>query len=572
VDEHGRPPTPDAGPPPAEVILGVDVGTSGAKVVAFGLTRPWRRSALREYPLLEPVPGQQVQDPATVVAAVLAAVGECVAACDGARVAGVAVTTAMHALLGLDASHRAVTPLVTWADARALEEARQLRGSTAGAGLHRRTGTPLHPMSPLAKLRWFTAHERQLTRQVRWWVGLKALILWHLTGVLTTELSTASATGLLDRHRRTWDPEALELAGITADHLPAVGDPMTSLPLTASAAARTGLPVGTPVVLGAADGPLANLGTRATAPGVVGLSLGTSGAARMIVAPPPADLDPALFCYALTGSEWVVGSAISTGGIVVRWAGSALAPDLVDGAGLPDDARLLELAAVAPPGSDGLVMLPFLLAERAPAWDPSLRGAYLGLRRRHTRAHLVRAAIEGVALQLALIVDQLDRVRPVAAIRATGGTFRSSLWREVVAAALDRPLTLVGQEAGSALGAAALGLVAVGRSTSLDAAVEQLAPVAVGDDVLVVPDPALVAASRAVRATIPGLVRDLARSAARFEDEARPGRPAAEPARRHDLDLHPHLDPDLDSDPDLDLDPDRDPDSDDDTTRRKDDR
>jgi gluconokinase len=543
VDEHHRPPASDTGPPPSEVILGVDVGTSGVKVVAFGVPRPWRWTALREYPLLEPVPGQQVQEPTAVVDAVLAALAECVAACQPARIAGVAVTTAMHGLLGVDAAHRPVTPLVTWADARAIGEAEQLRRSAAAAGLHGRTGTPLHPMSPLVKLRWFTAHERELSRRVRWWIGLKELLVWHLTGVLTTEGSSASATGLLDRQTGAWDAEALELAGITTEHLAPVREPTASLPLSASAAARTGLLAGTPVVLGAADGPLANVGVRATAPGIVGLSLGTSGAVRMVVTQPPAELDPALFCYALTGSVWVVGAAISTGGIVVRWAGSALAPDLRDDAGRPDDAALLELATAVPAGSDGLVMLPFLLAERAPAWDPSLRGAYLGLRRGHTRGHLVRAAVEGVALQLALLVEQLDRLHPVHAIRATGGTFRSSLWRQIVAGALDRPVTLVGQEAGSALGAAALGLVALGRSSSLDAAVEQLAPVAAGDEVTVAPDPALVAAYDRVRASIPGLVRDLARSTVPFDAAARPDQgPADDPAQRRDRDRGSGLD------------------------------
>lgn len=517
MDAHDRSPASHADPPPPEVIVGVDVGTSGAKVVAFGTSRPWQRTALREYPLQEPAPGQQVQDPAAVVDATFAALGACVSACAGARVVGVAVTTAMHALLGLDASHRPVTPLVTWADARATDEARQLRDSPAGPELHRRTGTPLHPMSPLAKLRWFASHEPELAGRARWWIGLKELLLWHLTGVLTTERSSASATGLLDRHRWRWDPEALRLAGVGADQLPPIAEPTAILPLTASAAARTGLPVGTPVVLGAADGPLANVGTRATAPGDVGLSLGTSGAVRMVVADPPGELDPALFCYALTGTASVVGSAISTGGIVVRWAGAALAPDLADaGAGRADDGALLELAATAPPGSDGLVMLPFLLAERGPAWDPDLRGAYLGLRMRHTRAHLVRAAIEGVALQLAVVVDQLDALRPVETIRATGGTFRSTLWQQVVAAQLGRPVTVVGREAGSALGAAALGLVALGRSASLAAAVERLAPAAAGDEVTVTPDPALVTAYRELRATVPPLVHDLGRTVARW--------------------------------------------------------
>jgi gluconokinase len=515
--------------PPTRVVLGLDVGTSGVKAVAFGLDRPWRHTVLREYPLLEPAPGQQVQDPERLLAATTSALRATVASCPTAEVVGLAVGTAMHALLGFDPALRPTTPVVTWADARATDAAGALRADPAAVDLAKHTGTPLHPMSPLAKLRWFARHDPEVATRTRWWLGLKELVLWHLTGVLTTELSSASGTGLFDLRRRTWSPPALALAGIDPAQLPGVLPTTATLPLAPAAAAATGLPPGTPVVTGAGDGPLASLGTRAVKPGVVGLSLGTSGAVRQVVDRPPPDRHPSLFCYALTGSAWTVGSAISTGGLVVRWARAALAPDLpsvaADGAG---DRAVLALAAEAPPGSDGLVMLPHLLAERGPGWDPALRGAYLGLRRRHTRAHLARAAVEGVALQLAAIVEQLDRLHPVNAVRATGGTLRAPLWREVLAGALGRPLTVVDAGAGAALGAAALGLVALGLAPSPEAAVEQLAPTTGSDDLEVAPDPALVAVYEATRRSLPRLVADLAR-AVEPEPPATPGdaRPAA---------------------------------------------
>lgn len=501
----------DTDPLPATVILGLDVGTTGTKVVAFGLDRPWRHTTIREYPLLEPVPGQQTQDPEVVLAAVTDALASCVAACGDAEVTGIAVSAAMHGLIGLDAQRRALTPLLTWADGRATEEARRLRASGLDRRLHAATGTPVHPMSPLTKLRWMARHEPALAAEVRWWLGMKDLVLLELTGDLVTERSSASGSGLLELATGHWYPDALELAGLTADQLPDLAEPTATRPLTAEVAARTGLPTGIPVVLGAADGPLGNLGTGALEPGQVSLSLGTSGAARMLVATPPVELDGSLFCYALTEDAYAVGGAVSNGGIVVRWAGSALAPD-VEGA--PDqhrDAALLELAATAPAGSDGLVMLPYLLPERAPLWEPELPGAYLGLRRAHTRAHLIRAAVEGVCLQLAAIVDQLDRLEHVREVRVTGGAFRSTLWREVLAAALDRPVTVIGQAEGSALGAAALGLVALGRADDLPAA---LAALSVPDDATMAttdPDPAMVAAYDRARRAIPSMLDQLDR-------------------------------------------------------------
>jgi gluconokinase len=410
---------------PAAVVLGLDVGTTGTKVVAFGLDLPWRQVTIREYPLLEPEPGQQVQDPTVVLDALIDALSACVAACGEAEVVGLSVSTAMHSLIGLDAYRRPVTPLLTWADARAAEEARSLRATELGRALHQRTGTPIHPMSPLTKLMWVARHEPELAAEVRWWLGMKDLVLLALTGELVTELSSASGTGLFELATGQWDATALALAGIDAEQLPPIAAPTATRPLTAELAARTGLPVGLPVVLGAADGPLGNLGTGAVRPGQVGLSLGTSGAARAMIPRPPTELHEALFCYALTENAYVVGGAVSNGGIVVRWAGSALAPDTHGQPLRHRDAALLELAATAPAGSDGLVMLPYLLAERAPLWDPDLPGAFLGLRRSHTRAHLIRAAVEGVSLQLSTVVDQLDRLEPVTEVRVTGGVFRS---------------------------------------------------------------------------------------------------------------------------------------------------
>ena len=417
----------------------------------------------------------------------------------------------MHGLIALDGDGKPLTPLVTWADSRAREQAAELRASGQARELHRRGGTPVHPMTPLTKLLWFARHEPETFAAARSWVGLKDYLLYRLTGRLVTELSSASATGLLDMATRGWNADALALAGITEEQLPPILASTDTLPLAPELAERIGLPAGLPVVTGAADGPLGNLGTGALTPGVAGLSLGTSGAIRMVVPEPGVDEQGTLFCYALTDTAWVVGGAISNGGVVVRWAGSALAPDI------EGDVALLELAATVPAGCDGLVMLPYLLAERAPLWDPDLPGAYLGLRRDHTRAHLIRAAVEGVCLQLKVVLDQLDRLHPVESVRVTGGTFRSPLWRDVMAAALERPLYVVGDAEGTALGAAALGLFALGRADDLGGALEQLTDPEAAAPERIDPDPALAAAYRRQRAAVPELIGALSAVAGLFE-------------------------------------------------------
>ncbi|MDI3403405.1 gluconokinase [Streptomyces cavernicola] len=489
---------------PGEVVIGLDVGTTAVKAVAFGVGSAWRRTAVREYPLLTPRRGRQVQDPDTIAAAVFSALRACAEQCAGSRLLAVSVSAAMHGLIGLDAGHKPLTPLVTWADDRARGEAAELRAAGRAAALHRATGAPVHPMTPLTKLMWFHRAEPELCAEVRWWVGLKDYVLWLLTGSLVTELSSASGTGLLDLSTRTWHPAAVDLAGVAPGQLPDVLPTTSLLPLSAAAAGESGLPSGTPVCVGAADGPLGNLGSQAMEPGTVGLSLGTSGAVRAIVPEPFVAPGGRLFCYALTDTAWAVGGAVSNGSVVMRWAGRTFGDGSGDDA-LSDEA-VLALAASVPAGCDGLVMLPYLLAERAPLWDPDVPGAYLGVRHSHTRGHFVRAAMEGVALQLSTVVDELDRIEPVKAVQVTGGAFRSPLWTSVIAAVLDRPVHLVADAEGSALGAAALGLHALGRAPRLADAPALLGAPAPENGVPVPASPADTELYRTVRAAIPRLL------------------------------------------------------------------
>ncbi len=506
--------TPDR---PRRVVIGLDVGTTGVKAAAFGLGSPWRAVAIREYPLFAPEPGQEVQDPAFILQSSVDALAECVHAAAGAEVMAVSVSAAMHGLLALDADLRPLTPLITWADSRASREAAALRRQGVADHLHALTGTPVHPMTPMVKLLWFSSHDHTTWQAARWWVGLKEWILLGFTGQLVSELSSASGTGLLDMSTRTWATEVLQLCGLDSEHLPSILPTTELLNLTPEMAGRTGLDASTPIVTGAGDGPLGNLGVGAIRAGIAGLSVGTSGAVRMPISSPRIDTERSLFCYALTETSWVLGGALSNGGSALRWAATALTPDVRAATRGEADDRVMGLAASVPAGSDGLIMVPYLLPERAPLWDPDLPGAYLGLRHHHGRAHLIRAALEGVCLQMRLLVDQLEQVRPVEEVRATGGVFRSSLWRSTMAAMLGRPIRVVGDAEGTALGAAALALFALGLASSLGEAVGALSGEGQLQAEIVEPDPLVVATYDRLRASFPVLVEGLCQVAGLVE-------------------------------------------------------
>jgi gluconokinase len=463
----------------ANVVLGVDIGTTSAKAVAFDADANELGRGETAYPLLEPEHGQAVQDPAVVVEGTLAAIRAAAAGARdrGARIEALSFSGALHSLVGLDAEGRALTPLVTWGDMRATEQAERLRAEHPE--LHDRTGTPLHPMAPLVKLVWFAEHERETFAATRHWAGIKELVVHRLTGTWAVDHSIASGTGLLNLRDLDWDREALAIAGIDAGVLSPLVPTTHRLELGAPGA-DLGLSEGLPLVVGAGDGPLANLGVGAVHHGVAACSIGTSGALRLMVKRPAVDPQRRVFCYALAPKRWIVGGAINNGGAVLRWTGEALAPDLGEHA----EAQLLQLAGEVPAGCEGLLMLPYLLSERAPHWSSVPRGAYVGLTRHHGRGHLVRAALEGVCLQLALVLASVrDAGNEVREIRATGGFARSPLWRQMLADALGMAIGFPAGHEGSAFGAALLGMDALGLVDGIDRAADL-----VGIDDVVEPD------------------------------------------------------------------------------------
>jgi gluconokinase len=457
--------------PGGDVVVGVDIGTTSAKAVAFTAGGSAVGSGQVGYPLLSPKPSYAEQDADQVREAATAAAAEAVreATAAGHRVAGLAFSAAMHSLIGLDATGRPVTPVLTWADSRAADQAARLRAEARGLALHKRTGTPVHPMSPVVKLRWYAEQQPSVAARVRHWVGIKEYLLHQFTGDLVVDHGVASATGMFNLEHEVWDAEALAYAGVTADQLPEPVPTTQVLPLTREGATRLGVPGDTPLVIGSSDGPLANLGLGAIRPGSVACSIGTSGALRVAADRPQVDDRGRVFCYVLAPGRYIIGGAVNNGGIVLEWLGDTVAPDLA--AGGPQ--ALVDLAATVPAGSGGLLFLPYLLGERAPHWSGQPRGVYLGLTREHRREHLLRAGLEGVCLQLAVVLASLGEAGvDVREIRATGGFSRSALWRRILAGAFARPVGFASSPEGSSLGAALLGMATIGMLDSLDRAAD----------------------------------------------------------------------------------------------------
>ncbi|MBB2944079.1 gluconokinase [Actinoplanes lutulentus] len=460
-----------------DVVIGIDTGTTATKGVATGPLGEVRALTSVHYPLSVPGPGRAELDPEQLTAAAVKALVDVATECrqNGDRVIAIGLSAFLHALVPMSADSTPLGPLITWADGRSAEQCERIVAEGRARTLQARTGTPVHPMSPLTKLAWWAENDAETLRGTPRWGGVKELIVAALADApFQVDLSIASGTGLYDIHSRKWDDEALEIAGVRANQLAEVVPTTTILRLRSDIAAAAGLDKDVPLVIGAADGPLANLGVGATPPGVAAVSLGTSGALRTVVDRPTTDAAGRLFCYALTEDRWVIGGAVNNAGSVVRWAGEAFAAGFErpgsEGEDADErDAALLEEAAGVEAGSEGLLCLPYLLGERAPWWRPGMRGAYLGLRREHTRPHLVRAAVEGVCQQLALVRDSFEAEgSSLTEIRATGGAAASELWIQTLSSAMNLPVAVADTPEGTALGACLLARHALGELPDLD--------------------------------------------------------------------------------------------------------
>lgn len=461
--------------------LGIDVGTSGCRVVAYAEDLAVLAEATREYPIVSPRPGWAEQDPEVVLAALVSALGEVFAhpALAGAPPAAAGFSSAMHSLLLLDGDGAPLTNALIWADLRATAEAQRLLAEGLGSDFYRSSGCPVHPMYLPAKVLWFRHNAPELLRKARRIVTLKDYLIWRLTGRYALDHSSASATGLLNLQALDWDEDILRAVGLDRGLLSELVHPLALFTgFTTPYAQTAGLPARLPLVAGATDGTLSNLGAGVLSPGQLAVMIGTSAAARVCAPKPLLDPKQRTWCYHLLPGVWIPGGALNNGGNILQWYRERLGAAetaAARAAGLDPYGELSRRADGVPAGSRGLLCLPFLAGERSPGWNPKARGVLFGLNLGHGPDELVRSLMEGVAFQLYSVYETLVDVAGVPSeIRATGGFTRSVTWLSIVADVFGVPLSIPAVAEGSAFGAAVLARLATGNLRSLTEVAESL--------------------------------------------------------------------------------------------------
>lgn len=452
--------------------LGVDIGTSSVKVVAYSDEGAALAQSSQDYTLYYPGEGIAEQDPAELISAVWAAIRSTLAKMDaGHAIRAVGFSSVMHSILAVDTRGTPLTPMMTWADSRSFAEVEELR-TALGSALYHRTGTPLHPMLPAAKIAWIRRHMPDLYSAATRFVSIKELVTWHLTQVWVVDHSTAAASGMFDIHTLTWDALTLQFLDLPTDKLSQPVPTTHCLAVHPSDLLNSlGLDGSVQVVVGSTDGLLATIGTDAIRPGDVALTIGSSGAIRTIRTTPWTDPQARTFCYPLTPDHFVIGGAINSGGLVLRWLRDQLAWPNVAGDAKLTDKQLLEIAEQVTPGAEGLLFLPYLAGERAPHWDDQARGAVFGLGLNHTSHHIARAAVESIVYSLYSVYRVLEQTQTVdGRILLSGGLTRSTFLQQLVCDVFGKAVEVTDNTEASCFGAFVLAQVALGRWPDIEAA------------------------------------------------------------------------------------------------------
>lgn len=458
------------------IWIGIDIGTTGVRAVAYQPDGVSLCDASREYPLHTPYTGWAEQDPDEILEAmekVLSEVGSSLIQL-GRKPDGLAISSVFHSFLAYDKDGHPVTRLMTWADSRSQEIVQGMKKDVPDLlSIYRRTGCPLHPMYPMTKIAWLRKERPEVFQNAAFFGSIKDYAFRALTGQWAVDRSIASGSGFYNLFRLEWDKELIKFLNISEESLPEVVPTTYSQGLTAEVARRTALPAGIPVVIGAGDGVLVNVGIGAVQPGQMSATIGTSGAVRMLTDQPRTDEKGRTWCYNLTDKVWVLGGAINNGGIALRWMRDKFGETeqrVAEKLGIDAYELLTLYASKVPAGSDGLIMLPFFTGERAPNWNADARGVLFGLTLNHTKNHLIRATMEGVCYRMNSILLALEEVTgPARHIRVSGSFTRSELWLQMLADVFNQPVNVPNVNEGAAFGAAVLGFVSAGVLSDISA-------------------------------------------------------------------------------------------------------
>jgi xylulokinase len=456
-----------------KLLLGIDVSTTGAKALLIDQNGKVVNSATTPLTLQTPHPLWSEQEPRQWWAGIKTSLHSVLSGpeVNTDSIAAIGLTGQMHGLVLLDKSGEVLRPAILWNDQRTGSQCDQIRALIGAERLIQITGNDALTGFTAPKILWVQENEPEVYARARHVLLPKDYIRYKLTGEFAMDRAGGSGTILFDLKERSWSDEILSALDIPADWLPQTYEgPQVTGKINAQAASETGLVAGTPVVGGAGDQAAQAVGVGAIEPGIIALTLGTSG---VVFAPTKAALIETkgrlhAFCHAIPDRWHFMGVMLSAAGSL-QWHRDTIAPEM-------SFDQLVNEAELISPGSEGLYFLPYLTGERTPYPDPLARGAWIGLTIRHQRAHLTRAVLEGVAFGLkdSFTLIQEAGLGAIDQVRVSGGGAKSQLWKQILADVLGVELVTVNTTEGAAFGAALLAGVGAGLFANVPEAAEHM--------------------------------------------------------------------------------------------------
>jgi len=440
--------------------IGIDIGTTSTKAVAFSGQGEILARETIGYSILHPQANYSEQNPDEILEAVINSIDKITRTLKNDNPVLISFSAAMHSIMAVDESGNALTNCIIWADNRAAEIAEQLKETETGNTFYHRTGVPIHAMSPLCKLLWIRENDPALFARVHKFIGNKEYIFFRLFGKYIADTAMASASGMLNIQTLRWDETVLDYAGIAEQQLSAVVSASHKEYLSAGSKyaldERLKKVTATAFIIGGSDGALSNLGSGAVSKNAMVISMGTSSAVRITTTDVYTDEQMRTFCYHLADHSYIIGGASNNGALVLQW----LKENLLQTNETHE--QLFKLAETIDAGCNGLLFIPYILGERAPVWNSNARGIFFGLDVTHTKAHLVRSVMEGVIYNIYSIARILMEKRKVTEIYATGGFTQSPLWLQILCDMFNCNVLVSGAVESSALGSVKIGMNAMG--------------------------------------------------------------------------------------------------------------
>ncbi len=452
-------------------ILAHDLGTTGNKATLYDKEGKLIGSAFSGYKTVYAHPGWAEQDPADWWRAVCESTQQLLVKSQigGDQVAGLTFSGQMMGCVPLARSGQPLRSAIIWADVRAVDQVAKIAESISPEDVYAITGHRLSSSYTLAKMLWIRDHQPEVYDATHKFVHAKDAMIARLTGQFVTDPSDASGMNLYDLEKGLWSERIARAAGIDLNQLPKVV-PSTHVVsgVLPSVAGELGLPAGTPVVMGGGDGSCAAVGAGVIEDGNAYTYLGSS--AWIAIATPKPIYDPMqrtfTFAHVIPETYMPIGT-MQAAGASYQWARDQFCELECQEAVRTGESPYKAMDALAesvPAGANGLVYLPYLMGERSPRWNPDARGAFMGLTIRHTRAHMLRAMLEGITLNLNVILGALSQQgAEINAMRLIGGGAQSSLWNQIMADIYGMPIQrLAILEEATSMGAAVVGGVGIG--------------------------------------------------------------------------------------------------------------